>query len=49
MAESVEKKREQSGMTRRQLCAGIGGVAALLALGGLRFAPSDPLVRPPGG
>ena len=49
MAESVEKKREQSGMTRRQLCAGIGGAAALLALGGLRFAPSDPLVRPPGG
>ncbi len=43
---SVQK---QPIITRRALCAGIGGTIALLGLGATRFANSDPLVRPPGG
>ena len=36
-------------MTRRDLCLGVGGAVALLALGGVRFAEASPVVRPPGG
>ena len=46
--ESVEKDRG-GGIDRRTLVAGVGGVAALAALGAIRFIPTDPLVRPPGG
>lgn len=38
-----------AGMTRRSWCIGVGGVAVLLGLGGLRYAGSAPVVRPPGG
>lgn len=37
------------GMTRRTLCAGIGGLAAMLALGAVKFVPASAVVRPPGG
>ena len=46
--EKVEKDQGQ-GISRRTLIAGVGGVAALTAVGALRFVPQDPLVRPPGG
>ena len=36
-------------ISRRSLCFGIGGCIALAAVGSLRFAPSEALVRPPGG
>ena len=39
----------KAGMTRRQFTAGIGGAAAMLALGGVGVVPARPLVRPPGG
>ena len=37
------------GMTRREFTFGVGGAAALLALGCVKFAPGTALVRPPGG
>ena len=37
------------GITRRALCAGGVGAAALIALGGLRYVGHNPLPRPPGG
>lgn len=38
------------GMSRRSLCFGIGGAAALLALGGVgAVMPAEAVVRPPGG
>lgn len=37
------------GMTRRTLCTGIGGLAVMLALGGVKMLPAQALVRPPGG
>lgn len=37
------------GMTRRSLCAGIGCIAGMLALGSLKVVPSQAQVRPPGG
>ena len=46
--ESVEKDQGR-GISRRTLIAGVGGVAALTALGAIRLIPTDPLVRPPGG
>ena len=33
----------------RALCVGLGGTAALVGLGAVRYAGSAPLVRPPGG
>lgn len=36
-------------LTRRSLCVGAGGTAVLMALGAVRLAQADPLVRPPGG
>ena len=46
-----EKPAEKTyaGMTRRTLCLGIGGAVVMFAMGGLKFTPSNPLVRPPGG
>lgn len=46
---STSKSDKPQGMTRRQLCVGLGGIAALMAMGGVRFTPADALVRPPGG
>lgn len=47
---AAETARSKSaGMSRRTLCLGIGGAAVALGLGGLTFAPSTPIVRPPGG
>lgn len=40
---------EGGSVTRRALIAGLGSTAVLLGLGSLRFAGSEPLVRPPGG
>lgn len=37
------------GLTRRSLCIGLGGAAALVAIGGLSTLPAAELVRPPGG
>ncbi len=36
-------------MTRRTLCLGIGGAAAMLGLGALKFTPAPDILRPPGG
>ena len=43
---STEKKPV---ITRRNLCLGVGGTAVLVALGGVKLAGSEKLVRPPGG
>lgn len=45
---SMPAKEKHAGMTRRQLCLGAGGATAALALGGVKYLPSSPLVRPPG-
>lgn len=37
------------GMTRRTLLLGAGGAAAMLGLGGIRYAAAQPVIRPPGG
>lgn len=47
--EEGTKPRVKGGMTRRQLCFGLGGVAAAFGLGTLKFAPERQIVRPPGG
>ena len=38
-----------AGMSRRSFALGCGGAVALLALGGLKVAPAEAHVRPPGG
>lgn len=38
-----------AGVDRRTLFAGIGCAAAMIGLGGLKYAGSTPVVRPPGG
>lgn len=43
------QEKTYAGMTRRTLCLGVGGAAALFGLGSLTFAGSTPIVRPPGG
>ncbi|MDR1422860.1 MAG: 4Fe-4S dicluster domain-containing protein [Coriobacteriales bacterium] len=43
------KNQSVEGITRRSLVTGVGGTVALCALGGVRFAGTTPLVRPPGG
>ncbi len=42
-------KRESAGISRRSMCIGAGSTAALLVLGGLRYAGHNPVCRPPGG
>ncbi len=49
MTENGERKERSSGISRRDLCVGVGCAAAMLALGGVRYLPSTALVRPPGG
>ena len=46
---TAPKKEGRPVITRRALCVGLGGTAALLGLGAVRYAGSAPLVRPPGG
>lgn len=41
--------RESSGMTRRTFAFGAAGTVAMLGLGGVKYLPSQPLCRPPGG
>ena len=48
-AEAAPKKDGRPVITRRALCVGLGGTAALVGLGAVRYAGSAPLVRPPGG
>lgn len=48
-AQKPSNKRDQPLITRRALCAGLGGTAVLLGLGGMRFVDNEALVRPPGG
>lgn len=48
-AQKAQTEGKPVGMTRRQLCLGASGAAAILALGGVKYLPSSPLVRPPGG
>lgn len=45
-AEGLEAKR---GITRRSFALGAVGACAMLGLGGARFLPSSPMLRPPGG
>lgn len=40
---------DKHAISRRSLAIGLGSTAALLALGGLRYAGHNPLKRPPGG
>jgi ferredoxin-type protein NapG len=42
-------RRTFGGMTRRAALLGVGSAAVILGLGGLKFVPSVPLIRPPGG
>ena len=46
---AAPKKEGRPVISRRALCVGLGGTAALLGLGAVRYAGSAPLVRPPGG
>lgn len=48
-AEEPTAKAEPKGISRRSVIAGSAGVAALCALGAMRFVDDTPLVRPPGG
>lgn len=49
-AEHAEKASDDHTpvISRRSLCVGLGGVAATLALGGLKAVPAQAKVRPPG-
>lgn len=47
--DAASKKKAAIGISRRSLCVGLGGVAGLLALGGIKNVGSEALVRPPGG
>ena len=48
MAETEEKaalpRKKRPAITRRALCVGLGGTAALVGLGAVRYAGSAPLV-----
>lgn len=44
-----DAKAADATLTRRSLCMGIGGAAAMLGLGSLRYIGHTPLRRPPGG
>lgn len=46
---SAQGRPESPWISRRGMVAGCAGAAALLAVGGLRFTPHAPLLRPPGG
>lgn len=46
---AAKKAKEPMSVSRRSLLIGVGGTAALLGLGALRYAGHVPLNRPPGG
>ena len=46
---AAKKAKEPVSVSRRSLLIGVGGTAALLGLGALRYAGHVPLNRPPGG
>lgn len=46
---SGTEDRGKRSISRRSLAIGVGSTAALLVLGGLRYAGHNPLKRPPGG
>lgn len=51
-SEKREQRKPQQDLptiTRRGLCLGVGGVAVMLGLGGVKFLGNTPAVRPPGG
>lgn len=48
-AQPLKDDKRIGTMTRRTFALGVGGFAAMMALGGLKFAPTDALIRPPGG
>lgn len=45
----ARKKAAASGMSRRTFAFGAAGAAVMVGLGGVRYLPSAPLCRPPGG
>ena len=45
----AKPERLYGGMTRRTLCTGVVGVAALLGIGAINVVPKENMVRPPGG
>ena len=45
---AAKKAKEPMSVSRRSLLIGVGGTAALLGLGALRYAGHVPLNRPPG-
>lgn len=47
--EGTVAAQQGGGVTRRSFVAGIGGVAVLCAIGGIRLTGEEYLVRPPGG
>lgn len=46
---AADSSHDAQGMTRRTFAFGVAGVAAMAGLGGVRYLPSQPLCRPPGG
>ena len=48
-AENAPDENSSACITRRDLCIGLGGTAALFGLGSLKYVGSKPGVRPPGG
>lgn len=48
-AEHGAQSRRRPTLTRRGLCLGVGGAAALMALGTVKYLGDTPVVRPPGG
>lgn len=48
--DAANAEKQRAGISRRALCLGVGGIAALLALGGVgAVAQGEAQVRPPGG
>ena len=48
-AQAQSGKDDAKGISRRGLCIGVGGIAALGIFGSLRYIGHNPLVHPPGG
>ena len=46
---SSPEQQEGEGISRRSLCIGTGAALVTLGLGGLKYLPQTPVVRPPGG
>ena len=48
-ASDEPKAQRSADVSRRALCAGVGGAVVAFGLGGLKLIPSTSVVRPPGG